>query len=201
MIPRKAISKGSTYPHIQHYLRKYKPERGISLEVGCGAALYRPMFPNGAYFGSDVPNSYYQDANSVNLFSRGEHLPFADNSIELIFSQGAIDYIKGINDMLQESFRVLSPGGKMLVFTYNKATLEHIHQDSLTLTEKARVHHHIYTESQLSEMIRVAGFNLRQLPFVFRPGNPITRLVSHVPPFPSIFNKRTSWRNFLAWKA
>jgi len=77
----------------------------------------------------------------------------------------------------------------------------HIHQDSQRLEMDARRHHHVYTESELTRMIRQAGFEVRQIPFIYRPSNPITALASRIPPIPQLLNTRTHWRNFLGWKA
>lgn len=193
------MSKGSRYPHVEYYLRKFNSIDDRVLEIGCGAARYRDFFPVGRYVGADVPNPHYQDWDSVDLYARGENLPFKDGSFDLIFSQAAIDYVEGLHEMLEETRRLLKPSGKMLVFTYDKNTLRRIHQGAGEPQLAAHQHFHVYDEREMLGYLQDVGYKARLLPHVLRPHLPLMSWLSRQPLLRDFFQKRVAWRSFLAW--
>ncbi len=43
-----------------------------------------------------------------------KHLPFEDNSVDLIMSRSVVEHLDGVDKFLEESYRVLKPGGKCI---------------------------------------------------------------------------------------
>ena len=194
------MSKGTRYPHVEYYLSRFTSPGGRVLEIGCGAARYRNFFSSSRYFGCDVPNPHYQDWDSVDLYTRAEKLPFSNESFDLVFSQAVIDYVLGIEEMLLESRRILKTDGKMLIFTYNKKTLERIHRGAFNAKYQAQKHYHVFNETELLSLLHKSGFKGKILPHIVRPYLFFMPLLSGIPVIRDLISTCTSWRSFLAWK-
>jgi SAM-dependent methyltransferase len=110
-----------------------------------------------------VHNDHYQDENSVDFYASSDALPFNDNYFDLIFSQGAIDYMPGPKASLIEMFRVLKPGGILLIYTYDRATLESIHVNVLQSRRDWELTHHVFSEKELLMILRDCGFKSRDV--------------------------------------
>lgn len=53
-------------------------------------------------------------------------LPFDDNSFDIIFSHGVLHHVPDINRAQQEIWRILKPGGKLIVMLYAKYSLNYL---------------------------------------------------------------------------
>lgn len=189
------------YEHVKYYLKQHTPDHPRVLEIGCGAAEYRSIFPKGAYTGTDVPNEHYQSAGDVDAFCNAASLPFADEVFDLIFCQAAIDYMEHIHDVFLETRRVLKPNGKLLIFTYNKQTLERIHSEAQESSHPAHQHFHVYSEKEFIGWLTKAGYSVHMPPSdVPLPAAWWKRLILSTPPMPAIRNSKTIWRTFVAQK-
>ncbi|MCG3254143.1 MAG: methyltransferase domain-containing protein [Candidatus Heimdallarchaeota archaeon] len=51
----------------------------------------------------------------------GEALPFRENSLKQIFLNDSLHHIKKQKETLEESFRVLKPGGKLIIREFDKS--------------------------------------------------------------------------------
>ncbi|NPE08847.1 MAG: class I SAM-dependent methyltransferase [Asgard group archaeon] len=56
----------------------------------------------------------------LNIQAVGEALPFRDNSMKQIFLNDSFHHIKKQRETLEESFRVLKPGGKLIIREFDK---------------------------------------------------------------------------------
>ncbi len=73
-----------------------------------GADLSRPMLNHAAYkFGGDQRVSLIR--------TPAEHLPFADNTFDVVSCLEALEFMVNIEDVLRELIRVLRPGGLLFV--------------------------------------------------------------------------------------
>ncbi|MFL6464788.1 MAG: class I SAM-dependent methyltransferase [Bryobacteraceae bacterium] len=99
------------------------------LEVGCGAggcALYLARTVGATVTGIDVNENGIRNARSLaqtegltsqvsfELADAGQKLLFADNSFDAVFSNDAMCHIPRRLQVLEEWYRVLKPGGRML---------------------------------------------------------------------------------------
>ena len=89
------------------------------LETGCGAGYYR-LATVRQYIGTDVTAEAYRPGlpRKVDLVCDAQHLPFLTASYDLVFSVGVFDLIPDLKLALDETRRVIRPGGRLLVFTY-----------------------------------------------------------------------------------
>jgi SAM-dependent methyltransferase len=100
------------------------------LDIGCGAGVDTILAgmmtgPNGKAIGIDIVLEMVQRATSnlemsdfINVIfinASGEILPFADSEFFVVISNGAINLIPDKATLLKEVFRVLKPGGRLMV--------------------------------------------------------------------------------------
>ncbi len=84
-------------------LRLLKSEHATAFDLSVNAIIQaRQLLPNNAYMQAD-----------------GMHLPFADNSFDLVLTSEVIEHILEPHKMMREIYRVLRPGGCVVVTTPN----------------------------------------------------------------------------------
>lgn len=123
------------------------------LEVGCGAGYYSGSI-KGRYIGSDITLSEVRPGltRRVDLVCDSQYLPFKSDSLDMVFSVSAVDYIADPQLFFRESHRILKDGGRILVITYNFYTLWKIHRND-------KMHRHIYISSYIEDLLRRSGFS------------------------------------------
>jgi SAM-dependent methyltransferase len=101
------------------------------LEVGCGAGVDLARFAKGgaSVTGVDLTASAIElaKANFVQQglpgdlqVANGECLPFADNWFDLVYAHGVVQYSADPRRVVEESCRVLKPGGEAIFQVYNR---------------------------------------------------------------------------------
>jgi ubiquinone/menaquinone biosynthesis C-methylase UbiE len=101
------------------------------LEVGCGLGIDLSYWAqNGAQVtGIDLSSTAIELAR-LNLAQRGlraslhimdgERLAFEDNSFDMVYAHGVLQYTADARRMLDEIYRVLRPGGETILGVYNR---------------------------------------------------------------------------------
>lgn len=105
--------------HIQNNLK--------ILEVGCGSGHFTNMikkyYPTCDVYGIDLDNNHIKFAKNeskrlnidVNYqVADVSHLPFEDNSFDIVFSHTLIEHLP-FDDFIKEQKRVLNKGGKLVI--------------------------------------------------------------------------------------
>ena len=101
------------------------------LDVGCGAGVDLARFARGGaeVTGVDVSPSAVelarQNFEQQGLRGRfdvadGEQLPLADNTFDLVFAHGVVQYTANPQRLVDECRRVLKPGGEAIFQVYNR---------------------------------------------------------------------------------
>jgi len=89
---------------------------GSMLDFGCGSKPYKNLFKNCQnYLSIDV----LSDKENVkpDIFYNGTKLPFADNIFDSILCTEVFEHVEKLDDIINELYRVLKPGGRMIVTT------------------------------------------------------------------------------------
>lgn len=101
------------------------------LEVGCGAGTDLVRFAKGGadVTGVDIAGSaialarqnFAQQGLEADLREAdGEHLPFDDNTFDLVYAHGVVQYTADPQRLVNECRRVLKPGGEAVFQVYNR---------------------------------------------------------------------------------
>jgi len=90
---------------------------GVLLDVGCGSKPFAPLFAGRVtrYLGTDLAASPYLGRARLDAFARAEALPFRAGSVDTVLAVSMLTYLPEPLRMLEESRRVLRPGGVAIV--------------------------------------------------------------------------------------
>jgi ubiquinone/menaquinone biosynthesis C-methylase UbiE len=106
------------------------------LEIGAGLGTDLAQFAKGGALVTDLDlSSGHLEKARKNFELRGlqgefhhgdgEHLPFADNQFDVIYTNGVIHHTPNTNYVIDEIWRVLRPGGKAIVMVYAENSLHY----------------------------------------------------------------------------
>ncbi|VAW99828.1 Malonyl-[acyl-carrier protein] O-methyltransferase [hydrothermal vent metagenome] len=118
----------------------FVPESILDIGAGTGFATYalHKRFPKANVTALDIAESMLAVAKSrLSIMSKlkkkiifvnaeAECLPFADNSMDLIYSNLTLQWVSSLDAALQECRRVLKPGGMLLFSTFGPDTLKEL---------------------------------------------------------------------------
>jgi len=101
------------------------------LEIGCGAGIDLVRFARGGakVTGIDLSKTaidlacknFEQSAQNADLrVMNGECMQFADNTFDVVYAHGVLQYTADSAKMIDEIHRVLRPGGEAIMMVYNK---------------------------------------------------------------------------------
>jgi SAM-dependent methyltransferase len=88
--------------------------KGKLLDIGCGNKPYYRLFEPlvESYIGCDIVQS---SENRVDIICEATQIPVDDNSFDTVFSTQVIEHVAEHQVMLNESYRVLKPGGRIIL--------------------------------------------------------------------------------------
>lgn len=97
---------------LKYAIDKYSRDR--LLDIGCGNKPYENLFKGKVtqYFGCDIIQS---SLNKADLICEATNIPLVDASFDTIFSTQTIEHIADHQSFINESFRLLKPGGYFII--------------------------------------------------------------------------------------
>jgi len=141
------------------------------LDVGCGTGLILEALnsfcrPVGIDF-SRKALSYCQNRNLNSLLLADvDHLPIASQSCDILLALDLLEHIPDDHKLLRDFFRILKPGGFLLVTVPAHQFLWSEHDEALN-------HFRRYSFNQILRLVRSAGFEVQKssyaISFVFLP--------------------------------
>lgn len=138
-------SQGHESDKIAAFIVPYT--RGKVLDVGCGMRTAWPHFlgvDNGHDFGRAGATIMVEDATALGLF--------ADNSWDAIFSSHALEHIVDTRAALAEWWRVIRPGGHLVLYLPDRRHYPNIGQEGANIEHK----HDFLPEDIIEHMAVVA---------------------------------------------
>lgn len=86
------------------------------LDVGCGSKPYLPLFPGAKYIGVDINNPGHDHSlEDIEVFYSGLDLPFAEATFDNVLCFQVLEHVFAPDYFLSEIYRVLKPGGVLLL--------------------------------------------------------------------------------------
>ena len=89
--------------------------RGVTLDVGCGKKPYEKTYFSSAqhYIGMD----YLTDRSSPDVIGSAMEIPLPDNAYDTVVCTEVLEHVPNPSKALGEMYRVLKPGGSMILST------------------------------------------------------------------------------------
>jgi SAM-dependent methyltransferase len=145
-------------------------ERGCCLEVGCGGGrlLERVLAAGASAAGVDHSpdmlalssqrNRRAVEAGKLELkLGEADQLPWPDDTFDVLLSANTFFFIEQPGRALGEFFRVLSPGGRMVIATVPGPLPERSLRNWWVVVWGSQMH--VYDDEQMRAMVEHAGFN------------------------------------------
>ncbi|HUR29134.1 MAG TPA: class I SAM-dependent methyltransferase [Planctomycetota bacterium] len=122
--------------------------KGSLIEIGCGTKSSTLLFSDlvERHVGIDIPDCYH-DVSRVDAFATAYQLPFKDASFDCAYSGAVIEHLATPQRMVEETFRVLTPGGHAI---FTAPQYFHLHEEPRDYFR--------FTKFGLEHMCREAGF-------------------------------------------
>ena len=141
-----ARKRYSAEPHIPEVVQFHRWSGRAVLEAGCGIGTDGARFAAAGahYTGIDfsptalsLARGRFSVENLPGHFLAGSatHLPFPDDTFDLVYSHGVIHHVNDTAEAAQEFLRVLKPGGTVLVMVYHRRSFNY--QFSIMMLRRA----------------------------------------------------------------
>ena len=122
---------------------------GEVLDVGCGRKPYRDFTNATHYVGVDIDTPTTRALAIADVFYDGRKLPFADASFDGVICSQVLEHVFNAGAFMAEIFRVLRPGGQLLLAT---PLVWDEHEQPCDFAR--------YSSFGLSDLLRKAGFQI-----------------------------------------
>jgi FkbM family methyltransferase len=120
-VPSDRVLQVTASFYARRTMRRH-PNKTRILDVGCGtgsaADIFRSANANADYHGIDIATSREARAKTRSDFPfalfDGSSIPEADNKFDIVYSSRVLEHAKDPKALLNEMYRVLKPGGRLI---------------------------------------------------------------------------------------
>lgn len=150
----------TSYPNqLAAYLcRRFDIKPGERLvEIGCGRGEFLAAFRDCGLEVSGIDReesamAMLPDADIAVCDVTKDVLPYADNSIDVVYHKSVIEHVYDPMPLMQETLRVLKPGGKVVILTPDWHTQMSVFYEDFT-------HSRPFDRTALGDLLRIAGLD------------------------------------------
>jgi len=125
-----------SHRHLMPWITSMRPGSSV-LEVGCGVGLDSTQMARHGLRVTAVDLTVVAPATANRrahrehfdieyLCADGEHLPFPDGSFDYVYSFGVMHHAPDTQRCIDETYRVLRPGGQALIMLYHRHSLNEV---------------------------------------------------------------------------
>lgn len=156
-------------------LKKFIPlGKGIAIiDFGCGNGLIiqemKKINPQAEYIGLDVSETALKSAAAIlpeckfYKIEDGEKLSIGNNAIDLVFSSEVIEHIYDVENAISEIYRILKPGGKLLLTTPYHGLIKNLLIAFFSFDEHFNPigpHVRFFSKKSLFNLLKKSGFEI-----------------------------------------
>ena len=87
------------------------PSDAFALEIGCGHYDHRPYFPQLPLRRLDIDAKH-----GPSVVGDGHRLPLADDTVDVALALSVLEHVHDPYQVVRETFRIMKPGGRVLVW-------------------------------------------------------------------------------------
>lgn len=148
------------YLKIKKYIQEIK--NPVCADIGCGfngRFLFSIAGKIGYGYGFDLKanNRKYGNIEIINNSSLDGRIPLEDDSVDRVFLLAVLEHLDDNAPIMDECFRILKPGGKIVLTTPTtiaKPVLEFLsYRLHLISEESIKEHKHYYTKNELQNIL------------------------------------------------
>jgi len=99
----------------KHILELAVHVTGRTLDVGCGSKPYAQLYRSDEYVGLEIDTPQNRAGKKADHFYDGKLFPFADSTFDSLVANEVFEHVFNPDQFLDETFRVLKPGGMTLL--------------------------------------------------------------------------------------
>jgi ubiquinone/menaquinone biosynthesis C-methylase UbiE len=103
-----------------------------------------------------------KDSDIELLNSEGENLPFAEGEFDVVLLSAVIEHVIDPSKVISESYRVLSPGGLLIVITV-VPWMDRLAEKLKVFPPMLHCHFHRFNLKRLKELLEDKGFKILEL--------------------------------------
>jgi SAM-dependent methyltransferase len=126
---------------------------GKVLDFGCGSSPYKSLISFKTYTGLDFENEGHPIGNSnIDVFYDGKEFPFNDSYFDSVICTEVLEHLPDDKLSMNEIYRVLKPGGKLLIsvpFIWNEHEIPYDYRR--------------YSYMGLSQLLENCGFKVLEI--------------------------------------
>ena len=168
--------KNNNYPFklcnylFNEYLKKFKKDSVNFLDIGCGRGTHINNFKkllSGNFYGIDLEESKIKDVSVFSCNLENSKLPFSDNFFDVIFSKSVLEHVNNTNNFLNETYRVLKPGGVIILMVPDWQSQMKNFYDDYTHVKPFTIKS-IYSALKINDFKDIKVTYFRQLPIVWK---------------------------------
>lgn len=130
---REAIESPGFSSQLHEY-REFRGKKVLDVGSGNGYVLGRYALEGAEVYGIDVTPTAtelcrkrfeYMGLNGDFRVADAENLPFGDNTFDCVCSMGVLHHVPNTERAVSEIFRVLKPGGRLIVMFYHRNSAQY----------------------------------------------------------------------------
>lgn len=144
------------------FFDRWIPADAAVLDLGCGYGEFINNIVAGKKYAMDLnPDAPKHLVPAVHFFEQDCSMswPLPDNALDTVFTSNFFEHLPDkqcLKQTLQQAFRCLKPGGRLIAMGPNIKYLPGLYWDFFD-------HHTILTEASLGEVLEMEGFLLEQV--------------------------------------
>jgi ubiquinone/menaquinone biosynthesis C-methylase UbiE len=160
----------------RYFLQRYVPADAVTLDVGCGFCEFINNIRCAKKIALDLNPAAQEFADGdvqLILASALDMRPIPDNGVDVVFMSNFLEHMytkRDVMQVLQESFRVLKPEGRLLIIQPN---IRYAYREYWDYWD----HHTPISDKSIAEAFAIVGFRIekmipRFLPYTTKIGYP-----------------------------